>query len=163
VVAAAARELVQTRLLGFLGRGLVRGVSPAGAVTFSRISLREIGRRTGFDHRRLSEFARDPKAIPRTTMERLERLLSDPRLHERTRGLSTLRVDAPSFTQDSVAALGRPPEARRVQLVGSAFGGTDYPIGTSGWIEMPDMSKSVQTLGDAIAGVERIVFDVGAR
>lgn len=104
---------------------LRRAVGP----NLANLSQREIARRTGFPRSTLGDFLRDPASRSLRTVARVESLLADPRLQVQRPGLRTVKVDAPAFTRESLAALQRPVGATGIAFV---YSGEDVS-GTKGY------------------------------
>ena len=101
---AARATTLAARLQGLLD---VRAKVPGGA-----LSLREIERRTGIPHQRLTDFLAAPERRRASTVARIEAALSSPSMQFESRRERTVRVDAPLFTPSSLRSLSRPDDAR---------------------------------------------------
>lgn len=161
LLALVERTALQTRLQGFLSRNIIRGVTAAGLPTLTPFSIREIARRTGFARTTLQDFLTDPTKARPATVARIESLLDNPRLRERSRGLRTEFVDAPRFTQETIASIRPPPEATAARFIGSELASPGREMGSTPWIDISDFEDFAASLGDALDNIERIVFDVG--
>jgi len=95
---------VRGRLEAFLGRSVGPQLRP--------LSQRDIARLTGFPRSTLGDFLRGEGAPRPRTVERIEQLLTDPRLQVQRPGMRTVRVDAPAWSRQSLAALEQPEGAR---------------------------------------------------
>ncbi len=161
LLALVERTALQTRLQGFLGRNVIRGFTARGVATLSPFSIREIARRTGFPRVTLQDFLTNPARSKQSTVDKIESLLDNPHLQERSRGLRTEFVDAPRFTQETIASIRPPPEATAVRFIGSKLRSPGREMGSTPWIAIDDLDDFAASLGDALGDVERIVFDVG--
>lgn len=138
---------VAARLAAFTGRSVGPSLTP--------LSQRAIARLTGIPRSTLGDFLRDPERVRPATVERMNKLLTDPRLNIARPGLRTVRIDAPAFTRQSLGALERPDGARGFAYV---YETTAYGSGVGQTILSPVSDEDpADALGLVPGGEDAIV------
>lgn len=126
-----------------------------------RPSFREIERRTGIPHQRLSDFLRNPQGATAEMAGRIARAIDNPQASVVFQGTAVTYVNAPRFTRDVLANLTIPTNATAVRFVVRSTEVGYKGFRSSEWAgDLDALAELGQFVPGGYDNIERLVFDV---
>lgn len=125
------------------------------------MSQREFQRRTGMPRQTIQDFLRDPSRSRAGTVARILAAVESRPVRETRRGVTTVSVDAPTFTPGVLGDLVQPEGVRAFRYVYEAEGYTSTGYATTDYVvgDSPGDAAALLLVPGGADAVRRVIWD----